>query len=62
MAGTMNRKNNQMIWKQIAKEITDKKKVGSVIKVNQKSILDLGGIIRSKMDSTQTDLKKWVLI
>jgi len=55
MAGTMNRKNNQIIWKRIAKEITDKKNIGSVIKINQKSILDLSGIIRSKMDNAQTD-------
>lgn len=55
MAGTMNRKSNQIIWKRIAKEITDKKNIGSVIKINQKSILDLRGIIRSKMDNAQTD-------
>ena len=55
MAGTMIRKTNQMIWKRITKEITDKKNMGSVIKVNQKSILDLSGIIRSKMDNTQTN-------
>jgi hypothetical protein len=55
MAGTMNRKNNQVIWKRIAKEITDKKNIGSVNKINQKSILNLSGIIRSKMDNIQTN-------
>lgn len=55
MAGTMTRKTNQIIWKRITRDITDKKHAGSVVKVNQKSIIDLSGIIRTKMDIAHTN-------
>ena len=55
MAGTTNKKNNQIIWKRIAKEITDKKNIQSAIKIDQKPRIDLIGIIRGKMDGNPTD-------